>query len=570
MRYLALATDYDGTLATDGVVSDDAVAALERVVASGRKLILITGRELEDLARVFPRLDLFHRVVAENGALLYRPATREEKRLGEAPPEEFVRALRQRGIQPLSVGRSIVATWKPHETTVLAVIRELGLDLQVIFNKGAVMVLPAGVNKGSGLFAALAEMQLSPHNAVGTGDAENDLAFLSLCECAVAMANALPAIKERADVVTQGDHSAGLAELIDQLVSDDLSNVAPRLARHDLLLGTRDDQTPVLLPPFGVRALVAGPSGSGKSTLATGLIDQLAERAYQLCIIDPEGDYSSRTDIVSLGDAQRAPNTEEILQVLEQPDDAVAINLLGVPLEDRAARTSELVAALLQLQARTGRPHWLVLDEAHHLLPAGTEPDSLALAQQFPALLAITVHPDRLAPAALGLIDLVLAVGDNPSETLTAFAEATGQPEPQTPDVALQPGEALAWFCRTEEPPFRLHATVSRSERNRHQRKYAHGTLGEDKSFYFHGPENALNLRAQNLTTFMQMADGVDDATWLFHLHRGDYSRWFEEAIKDPQLADVARQLEQAQKLSPTDGRKQLREAIERNYTLPA
>ncbi len=204
MRYLALATDYDGTLASDGMVGPETVAALERVVASGRQLILVTGRQLDDLARVFPQLDLFHRVVTENGALLYRPATREEKQLGEAPPQEFVEALRVRGVQPLAIGRSIVATWEPHETTVLEVIRALGLELQVIFNKGAVMVLPAGVTKGTGPAAALDELGLSPHNAVAVGDAENDHAFLSLCECSAAVANALPLLKERADIVTEG------------------------------------------------------------------------------------------------------------------------------------------------------------------------------------------------------------------------------------------------------------------------------------------------------------------------------------------------------------------------------
>jgi len=78
MRYFALATDYDGTLAHDGVVSATTIAALERLRASGRKLILVTGRELADLLRAFTRIDLFDRVVAENGALIYSPATREE------------------------------------------------------------------------------------------------------------------------------------------------------------------------------------------------------------------------------------------------------------------------------------------------------------------------------------------------------------------------------------------------------------------------------------------------------------------------------------------------------------
>lgn len=74
MRYLALACDYDGTLATDGKVGEDVVAALERVRETGRRLVLVTGRELPDLAGAFPRLDLFERVVAENGGLLCRPS----------------------------------------------------------------------------------------------------------------------------------------------------------------------------------------------------------------------------------------------------------------------------------------------------------------------------------------------------------------------------------------------------------------------------------------------------------------------------------------------------------------
>jgi len=140
------------------------------LLASGRRLVLVTGRELDDLQKVCPRLDLFEYVVAENGALLYKPSTGEETPLAARPPEAFVTLLRQRGVGPISVGRVIVATWEPHESTVLATIRDLGLELQVIFNKGAVMILPAGVNKATGLASALEKMELSPHNAVGIGD----------------------------------------------------------------------------------------------------------------------------------------------------------------------------------------------------------------------------------------------------------------------------------------------------------------------------------------------------------------------------------------------------------------
>ncbi len=221
MHYLALACDYDGTLAKDGVVSPQTIDALERVGASGRKLILITGRLLEDLQMAFPRLDLFTYVVAENGALLYNPADLTEKLLGEAPPRQFIQALQERGVTPLVTGRVIVASLHPHEKTIVDVIAKLGLELQVIFNKGAVMVLPTGVNKATGLIAALQELKLSAHNVVGIGDAENDLSFLSLCECSVAVANAIPSLKEQADYTTKAENGDGVIELIEQLLADD-------------------------------------------------------------------------------------------------------------------------------------------------------------------------------------------------------------------------------------------------------------------------------------------------------------------------------------------------------------
>ena len=222
MRFIAFACDYDETLARLGRVSPEGVLALKQLAASGRKLLLVTGRELDDLLSVFPAADLFDRIVAENGAVLYRPATRERKRLAERAPEELVDLLNRRGVSPLSVGEVIVATLEPNQETVLEAIRELGLELQVIFNKGAVMVLPSGVNKGTGLRHALRELGISAHNCVAIGDAENDHAFLSISECAVAVANALPTLKERADMVTAHEATDGVIELIDQLCSDDL------------------------------------------------------------------------------------------------------------------------------------------------------------------------------------------------------------------------------------------------------------------------------------------------------------------------------------------------------------
>jgi HAD superfamily hydrolase (TIGR01484 family) len=231
VHYLCLICDYDGTIARDGCCAPSTIEALKRVRASGRMLILATGRQLPELQEVFPEYAILDRIVAENGAILYRPASRNCKVLAEPPAPEFVNELRSRGVQPLSVGQCIVATWRPFESTVREVIRDMGLALQVIFNKDAVMVLPSGVNKASGLQFALNELRLSPHNTVGVGDAENDQGFLALCGCSVAVANALPALKERADLVTHASHGAGVEELIDKLVTEDLSSLASRLKR---------------------------------------------------------------------------------------------------------------------------------------------------------------------------------------------------------------------------------------------------------------------------------------------------------------------------------------------------
>jgi hydroxymethylpyrimidine pyrophosphatase-like HAD family hydrolase len=230
MRYLALATDYDGTLAHQGRVNEPTLAALKRLQASGRRLILVTGRELPELLEVFPKVGIFDLVVAENGALLYQPKTQRETLLGQGPPDAFVQELRRRGVDRLSVGKVVVATWLPHDGTALAVIQEQGLDLQVVLNKQAVMILPNGLNKASGLKLALQNLGISPGHVVAIGDAENDRPLLESCGVGVAVSNAVPSLKADAHLVTQADHGAGVAELIDRMLENDLRDLA--LARE--------------------------------------------------------------------------------------------------------------------------------------------------------------------------------------------------------------------------------------------------------------------------------------------------------------------------------------------------
>jgi len=218
MRYLALALDYDGTIASDGVVANDTIDALKRVRTSGRRVILNTGRQLDDLCRVFPHLDALDLVVAENGAIVFNPSTGHTDTRGTPPPPALIAVLRRRDV-PVSVGSVIVATERRYEAVVRDAMRELAQSFYVVLNKGSLMILPNGVDKGSGLLAALATLRVAPEHTVGVGDAENDEPFLRVCGRSVVVANALPELKQRADLVMTKADGEGVVELIEWLVS---------------------------------------------------------------------------------------------------------------------------------------------------------------------------------------------------------------------------------------------------------------------------------------------------------------------------------------------------------------
>jgi len=232
----ALATDYDGTLAHDSHVDGETLLALQQLKESGRRIILVTGREMPELESVFPEFAICDAIVAENGGLIVWPAENQQEVLGEPVPEAFLREASLREVKPFSVGKVVFATWRPHETVVLQIIQDLGLECQIIFNKRAVMVLPSGMNKATGLAHVLKRLEISPENVVGVGDAENDHAFLDSCAIAAAVENALPALKEHCDLVLSKDHGAGVVELIERMLSDDLQSLGPRRPRQQTKL----------------------------------------------------------------------------------------------------------------------------------------------------------------------------------------------------------------------------------------------------------------------------------------------------------------------------------------------
>lgn len=233
MDFDILATDYDGTLARHAVVDDTTIAALERLRAAGKRRLLVTGRELHELAQIFPRFDLFDIIVGENGALLYEPSSQKIKLLCEPASREFADMLRARGVTPLFIGRAIVATQEPNEGVVAEIIETLKLPLEIILNKGSVMALPRGVNKASGLRAVLRENGWTAERTIAIGDAENDHDLLAAAGFGVAVSNAVPELKARADLVTGASHGAGVAELIDLWLGGRLTRreITPDLPR---------------------------------------------------------------------------------------------------------------------------------------------------------------------------------------------------------------------------------------------------------------------------------------------------------------------------------------------------
>jgi hypothetical protein len=296
------------------------------------------------------------------------------------------------------------------------------------------------------------------------------------------------------------------------------------------------------------------------------LLEQITDSNLQFCVVDPEGDYAE-SPAVAIGDAKHEPRLSEIMDLLTNPDISVVVNLLAIEPAERPRYLAGLLPELSKLRIETGRPHWIILDEAHHCLPAKWDPAPVSLPQELPAAIAVTVHPDEVAPDFLKLVSTVVGVGDQAEEVIEKFCSARGERCPKFP---VRPATELGLIWTSESGAQTIALSRPKARQKRHIRKYAEGELGEDKSFYFRGPDGSLNLRAQNLSIFLQMAEGVDDDTWTHHLRSGEYSRWFDEAIKDEELAEGARIVEQNQTLSAQETRSRIKELVERKYTAPA
>lgn len=221
MRLQVLASDYDDTLARRGQVDELALDRIRAAREAGVSVVLVTGRRLPELLEVFAELNEVDFVVAENGGYAYSPKEGRGWLLAPALDQTLVDQLRACGVDPLYVGEAIVSTVDPWLDVVLKVIAEHCAGYSLIRNRESLMLLPHGIDKGSGLTAALTALGVPAEASVAVGDAENDITLLAAAGRGIAVGDAVLELKAQADLVTIAPGPQGVVELIDLLAAAD-------------------------------------------------------------------------------------------------------------------------------------------------------------------------------------------------------------------------------------------------------------------------------------------------------------------------------------------------------------
>ena len=571
MKVSVLALDYDGTIATEGVLDPDVRAAIIETRARGIVVLLVTGRILSDLRQAAGDLDFADAVVAENGAVLAFP-NGHSMLIGHLPPQVFFDELRRRGIG-FRKGQCIVEADAGSAPQILAVIRELELPLALLFNRSRLMVLPQAISKSTGLRKALNAFRLSTHNAIGIGDAENDNDLLAECEIAVAVSWGSAALQKQANEIVHGDGPRAVAAYIRQ-VSKETRLPFDRIGRHRISLGTAEDGRPLAIAIHGRNMLVVGEPQSGKSW-ATGLAcEQMILQGYCVCVIDPEGDYSgleALPGVVVLGGEDPPPDIPDVARALQHFDLSVVVDLSRVPYEEKVSYLKTLLPMLASLRRATGLPHRIVVDEAHYFLH---EPDVKQLLDlELGAYALVTYRPSDLYPDLRKAMDVVVAKRlTNPQEVQTLLTMVKGrdvEPEWATTLRALAPSEAAILPGSDEaEGKLRRFTLLPRlTPHARHKTKYFDVQLAGGQEFVFTDHGKAVGPAARSLKQFLALLASTPVASVGEHARRGDFSRWIANVFHDNRLASDVRKLEQRYRLGHLeDVRESMSQLIQERY----
>ncbi|MDE3183761.1 MAG: type IV secretion system DNA-binding domain-containing protein [Bacteroidota bacterium] len=291
--------------------------------------------------------------------------------------------------------------------------------------------------------------------------------------------------------------------------------------------------------------VLLGSSGGGKSTLTTTFMEALVATKHQFCILDPEGDYTDFPNAVVIGDSAHVPVVDEVIAFLDNPGQNAIVCLLGIPIEKRPYFFSEFISRVSDLKNKTGHPHWLIIDESNHVLPVEMEKSIFSLPDNLKNTLFISTEANNINQSVFKYIDTVISMGDEPAQVLTDFAKIKEISNDFSSVHALPKGKVWVWEI-SQSAPFVIETKKPEHLIKRHIGKYATGDM-DYNAFLFKGPENKLNLKANNVLLFVQMAEVVDDETWNFHLKRHDYSKWFADSLHDEELARLSKEIENGQ-----------------------
>jgi hydroxymethylpyrimidine pyrophosphatase-like HAD family hydrolase len=558
VKLSVIALDYDGTVARGDVLDPSVRAAIAAARTQGIAVLLVTGRILEELRRVAGDLHFVDGVIAENGAVIHFPDSERTSTLAPPVPEGFVAELRRRGIL-FTAGQCLVDADANEAPRLLEVIRTLELPLVLIFNRGRVMTAPQGVSKATGLHVALETLRLSARNTVAVGDAENDHELLRLAELGVAVEWGSKALRAAADVVLNGSGPAAVGDYVRTLAADANLPIPPR-GRRRLLLGHLEDGREFSLAVRGRNVLVTGDAKSGKSWVAGLLCEQLILHGYCVCVIDPEGDYSSLESlpgVTVLGREDAPPTPRELLRALRYPDRSVIIDLSRLPHDDKLHYIRAVLPALNVLRRRTGLPHRILLDEAHYYLHDNDASQLLDFERN--GYTVVTYCASRLPQGLLAATEVMIVTCEsNPAEMEALRARCVRCADIDVSRWAilahLKVGQAVA-LPITEETggDLQLFTIAPRlTPHVRHRQKYVDVPVSSQRAFVFNANGQPVH-RVRTLRQFVSELEHTPPARLAGHITRGDFSRWIGEVFGDRALAGEIRALENRHRAEPCE-----------------
>lgn len=544
MLLKALAFDFDGTLASEDKIGRGAREALERARRAGLRLILVTGRTFFELTRVCDCLELFDAVVAENGAVLYYPGSAMLSEDGPAPPDGLLRELDRRGVAYL-LGRVILSVTRGEEAAVHAALTAAGVSRDLVYNRGFLMLLPEGIDKGTGVRRALRFFRLSFQDVLAFGDAENDLPLFAACGWSACPQNAEPALRESADWVFPGYDADSVAAAISGPVLTGLPMQHSR--RHRIHLGWQSATSePVSIPARAVNVLIHGDSASGKSWLAGALIERLVAAQYAVCIIDPEGDYQVFGGRMNMTWAEVSVPTDvraAVARLEHDPGASIIVDLSCLPHAGKVEAIGLALNAVRDLRRRVGRPHWVVLDEAHYSLHGGGVGDE-DLRIKDRGFCLVTYRPSWLRQRVIEALDVVVSSRTtDPSElafVASRFLTRAGHLEHAKAALAeLPPGAFVVLQPDAGGPPMATTFVAAPRETAhvRHLNKYADAVVAPDRRFFFRDGHGRRFGAAESLQAFRRLIGTIHPDVLGHHAGHGDFSRWVLGVFGDQKLA---------------------------------